>query len=1005
MLPLITGYQSQVYAAHQARYDCDDQEVGTESMFECEGYKKLSPPSHGWANTHANLKQYFPQSWSQYGHNQRHNTVFTVPRNAPKWLTNGAFWAAPLTGLDFQDVTRSLPSVAYNSESWGSTTSQYVGNAVGVSVVQGITYVQTGKREIWALDTATGQSIWRQEVSTAAGMGQALVQMVNGKLTVFAPVGDAAFTVQNAVNFATKKTHFRGANFAGLYAFDGLTGKLLWRYATQGAQRPTPIYLDDKLYVTTNSDRMSILDASSGTELGSFNNPGNGYSGLAAPNWLDTDDGRRLLVYGTIRPAQIIGVDVTDASAPTLAWSFAPTYATANAPGDTSIAVDPDLGLAFTTVFSNTGSSASPMFDLNLMAINVATGTLAWNRFMGQGDSPAGYKGSVPMIHQGVVYAGNTLDGSYQAYDAVTGGQLWSSDLSSAADPPGLKHRPRAASVYVDGRLIVVEGRYIHTLNPATGEVMNRFQNPGLLAVWGINQPVIIGKLAILSSISGWVFAVPLDFITGESGLTSIATTNLPSVAVSPLKPALFFDPEKLPQIAEAAQFDNTVLAYAGGQSHNSAAAAGPEDVDIEWLTALKDAIPLDENAHDEQLYGREIATHMTHIAVGASTGVSAAAGILYVGSDRFTVDAINAIDGELIWRQHTQNANFGQPLVTPDSVIVSSGDPWLNLGKTGQFRAGLPATSIGDNWASLRAYDRLTGKEKWTIYTASGTSAMTPLYNKGNLYWVNGQGKVWAVKADTGEPVAPFMHADGLPVLSLGGFNAISSANIYHQSSGDILLVGTAMPDKVSAIDLNTASVLWSQDLAATGTPYSTGFAAVSLAVTQAHGLVYGSVLVDADTVTNQATVLAYALDAVTGELRWSHPLATGAIPTGFVGPTPLIDRSHVFYHNPVASNITALDLITGTPIWQTAVSRPQGKLNWGPGVVVDSKLIQPVGGDLLTLDATTGMLINRYKVGGSFTYNHPSIVGNTLYIGNSWGWAMAIPTAKLIGNKAVAY
>lgn len=989
---------------------CGPEKLGTAQMFQCESYESVPTPSVTPPNTTQSLArtqasgesvspsaQFFPQSWPQLGSDQRHNPVFSVPATAPDFLRNGTFWVAPLTGLDFIDVGRAFKAVG-NGEEWGSTTSQYLGNVVGTSVARGIVYVQNGRRDIWAINARTGTPIWRNEVTTAAGMGQAVVEEVNGRLIVFAPVGDAAFTVQNAIDFTNNKPHFRGGNFAGIYAYDGLTGAEIWRFDTKGSARPTPVFRDGKLYVTTNNNKFLVLDAASGAQLGSFTNPGNGFSGLAAPNWFDTADGRHLIIYGTIRPPRIIAIDVTNPAAPVLAWSHTPVGATANAPGDTSAAVDPDLGLVFTTVFVNKGTVAAPIFDLNMLALNATTGAVAWSHLMGEGDSPPGYKGSIPMIHAGVVYAGNTSDGTFQAFDAATGTRLWVTDLHEPDDPPGLTHRPRAAAVFHDGRVILAEGRDIHTLDPATGTVLNRFQTPGLLAVWGINQPVIVGKLFILSSISGWVFAAPVDFITSNSGYPGPPVP--PGTVPSPPRLPELLNLAALPSNSQARRFPGSWLSYTGGQDHNSAVTNGPGG--ISWQVALKDAIPLADPPLDEALYGSEIATHMMHQYVGVGSGVSPVNGIVYAGSDRFRVNAINAYTGKLIWRARTQNANFGQPVVTPRTVVVGGGDPWLNLGGTGTFRTQSPSTKIGDNWGYLRGLSPTTGIEKWTVYSGLGTSSMTPLYSKGNLYWVNGQGQVWAVNADSGEPVAPFMDADGLPVLSLGGFNAISSANVYRQGKTDIMVVGMTMPNRMVAINLSTAAVVWTQNLASFGTTYLTGFATVPPAVSQRNGLVVSTVLINADITNNTITQLAFALDALTGAVVWTQPIATGPIPVGgFVGPTPLLDSSRVYLNNPVGSNVVALDLSTGANKWQTPVTTPPGRFSWGPGVLVKGgKLIQPIGPTLYTFNAATGAVLNQYTVGGSMTYNHPTVVGKTMYIGNSWGWVSAIPIKTVTGN-----
>ncbi|HAK61337.1 MAG TPA: hypothetical protein DCO77_13330 [Nitrospiraceae bacterium] len=967
-------------------------------IFFCIGREDLPPIQFGPPDTFLDVRarRAFPQQWDQLGADQRHNPVFPVPDTAPAFLRFGTFWAAPLTGLDFQRLGRALETFG-NPESWGSKTAQNLGNVMGVSAAQGIVYVQLGRHEIWALDGATGEAIWNADLTTAAGMGQAIVQEVEGRLTVFVPSGDASFTVQNAIDFSNGEPHDRGANFTGLYAFDGVTGRLRWRFATKGAARPTPVYRNGKLYLATSGGEFFVLDAATGKQLGTFINPGEGFPGLASLNWYETDDGRLLLFYGTIRPRRILAVDATDPAAPVLGWSYTPPSATANAPGDTPVAIDPDLGLVFTTVFS----SVSGQFTLNVLALDAATGTVQWSDFAGGQDSPPGYKGSVPMVHNGRLYVGNTSNGRYRAYEAATGALLWEADLAEADDPPGLVHRQRAAAVFFEGKLIFAEGRDIHTFDPDTGQELNRFETPGTFGVWGINQPVIIGRLMILGSISGWVFAAPVDYITNFPGVRGENPLPIPTSDVT-LPPQLpdFFNPLALPTAQEANQFPGTWLAYAGGQEHNGVAAQGPSNVS--WQTALNSALPLDARPMDEGLYGTEIATHMTHLAYGVGTGVSPARGILFVGSDRYTINALNALTGRKIWRFRTINANFGQPLVTPSTVIVSGGDPWMNLGQTGRFRSNSPATVIGDSFPTVHGLDPETGKEKWTVYSSSGTSAMTPLYHDGNLYWVNGEARVWAVNADTGEPMAPFMNIDGLPTLSLGGFNAISSANIYRVPGGpDLMIVGTAMPNRIWAIDLAAAQVVWTHDLAGVNT-YVTGFAAVPPTIGQSKGMVISTVLADADTTTGAVTMLAFALDGKTGELLWTEYLGEGVIPTGFTGAVPLVDKSVVYLHNPLDKAITALDAISGTVRWQAAVTAPDGQYSWCPGVVTGNKLIQPVGPDLYTLDAKTGVVLNQLRVGGSFTYNNPSVVGKTLYIGNSWGWVTALPVDVVIGEAS---
>lgn len=965
--------------------DCTPQVLQSADMFNCipadpNGPDVISGPASTYADPTA--RSAYPAQWDQYGFDQRHNPVF--PGNE---TTDGTFWAAPLTGLDFLRATRAQETFG-NPEGWASRTGQFLGEVMGVSAANGIVYAQLGRHEINALDATTGRRIWHANLVNVAGMGQTIVHEVGGSPVVFVPVGDAAFNIQNAIDFANGEEHDRGASFGAVYAFDGVTGEQLWRFNVRNAARPAVIFDDGRLYVATSAGEFFVLDAASGTQISMTTNPGDGFPGLASPNWYETDSGQKLVIYGTLRPRRILAMDVTDPANPVLAWEMSPPNATANSPGDTSVAVDPDLGLVLTTVFSDIAGTN----NLQAMAIDAATGELVWSTLMGEGDSPPGFKASVPMVHDGVMYVGNTINQTFQALDAATGAQLWVTDLTSGDDPAA--QRPRGASVFVDGKIIHASGRHVRTLDAASGAILNDFRTSGLLALFGVTQPVVVGNQIYLSSISGWVFAAPVDFISSQPGFS-----GLPDEINLPPQVAAFLDSAALPSPEEASQYPNTWLAYAGGQDNNAVVADGPGSTS--WQTALTDALPLESPPLDEALYGTEEATMMTHLAFGVGSGLAAADGIIYAGSDRFTIHAINARTGAEIWRFRTFNANFGQPLVTPSTVIVGGGDQWTNLGGTGDFSAGRPFT-LGASLQHLTGLDRATGAERWTVYTGPGTSGMTPLYHGGNVYWVNGQGRVYAVDANTGQPVAPFMDENGTPVLSLG-FNAISSANVFRQQGNqpDLMIVGTARPHQLTAINLETAEIAWTQDLGSFDV-YSTGFAAVSPAVDQMRRIVVGSVLVDVDAAMDSATVLAYGLDARTGKVRWTREIGSGPVPLGFAGATPVLDGQFAYISNPLNQTVSSLVTPSGHLRWETPVTAAAGRPSWGPGVVVGNRLIQPVGPDLYAFNTMNGSVVNWKHVGGSFTYNNPVVVGKTLYIGNSWGWVSAMPLGEVTGNPA---
>lgn len=992
---------------------CDYATLHSDQMFHCDPYEGLDPPRTGSATTYQKHRAFFPTDWQQYGHNQRHGAAFLVDPTAPPFLSStGVFWTSPLTGLDYQRYRRARFTIPdRGGQVWARIMATTLGEIMGATVAQGIVFTQQSDNTLNALDAETGDLIWQKELVNVGGMGQVVAGDVNGRLTLFIGVGDAGFTVENTIRFARGVEHDRGAGFSALYAFDGVTGDLLWELPTKGASRIAPVYLDGLVYLSTAGGDFHVIDALNGSIQGTYHNPNGGFPGLAHLNWYrDPATNKLLFYYGILRPRAILAINATNPRAPVLEWQMTPAGAAANSPGDTAVAVDPVRGLVVTTVFTNAGGGAQGQFDLRVLALDALTGVEQWNALTGAGPSIPGFKASVPMINGDAVYFGNSLAESYHAYHLGTGAPIWSTNL-----PGGIHHndkisytrrRPSGASVFYEGKIIQAQGDTLWTFDAETGAIINRFKTPlHTSATWAVIQPVIVGKQMYLSSLSGWVFAMPVEHVMTTPGIPFPRNEAIRSV---PKRTPEKYDPSALPDFAQRAQFARQWRAFAGGQSHNGVVPEGPSN--ITWATALNNSLALTAPARDEALYGAEIATLMTHWAFGVGTGVSPANGILYVGSDRFTINALNATTGKLIWSHRTANFNFGQPLVTASSVIVSAGDPWMTLGLTGPFRTNStpnpsPAADIGERLPVITSLNPETGVENWTMYASTGTTAMTPLLwdKQPFLFFVSGEGMLWAINSSAGNPEGKYLKQEAIqiirPKIDLGGFNAISSANIYKDPAGDMLVVGTASPNKMSGVNLDTATLAWHQTFPGVAT-HITGFSATTPAVDQDSGLVIGSVLIDVDYTLNQATLLAFALNAKNGDIVWSTPIGSGPVPADVVGATPVIDTTHAYFNNPLSNEVVSVALSTGGIQWQTPVIPPAGKKSWGSGVLVNGKLIQPVGPDLVTLNTATGLVLNTLPVGGSFTFNHPTVAGKTLYIGNSWGHVHALPLGTVTGD-----
>ncbi|MCY0881191.1 MAG: hypothetical protein OWS74_04275, partial [Firmicutes bacterium] len=103
----------------------------------------------------------FPTIWTHNYANPSHNSAFSAGANAPTWLMHGVSWAFP--------EARAWPlsnGAAYDTNVYGAKTAlptqtQFYGNAVGVSAVDGIIYAESDDDFAYAVNAKTGQLIWR----------------------------------------------------------------------------------------------------------------------------------------------------------------------------------------------------------------------------------------------------------------------------------------------------------------------------------------------------------------------------------------------------------------------------------------------------------------------------------------------------------------------------------------------------------------------------------------------------------------------------------------------------------------------------------------------------------------------------------------------------------------------------------------------------------------------------------------------------------------------------
>jgi outer membrane protein assembly factor BamB len=276
----------------------------------------------------------------------------------------------------------------------------------------------------------------------------------------------------------------------------------------------------------------------------------------------------------------------------------------------------------------------------------------------------------------------------------------------------------------------------------------------------------------------------------------------------------------------------------------------------------------------------------------GIKSSPAVAGGIVYVGSSDYSVYALNASTGTVIWSYGTGNPIEGSAAVADGRVYIGSG-------------------------AKVRALNASTGGLIWS-YTALSGIKSSPAVADGIVYIGSETYNVYALNASTGAfiwsyatggnvrsspAVAGGIVYVGSTDCSVYALNGSNGALIWSYGTGGLVESSPAVANgiiyvgsnnlKVWALNASTGAFIWSYTVASYGTRSSPAVA---------DGIVYiGSYL------------NVYALNASTGARIWSY--ATGQ----WVDSSPAVADGKV-YVGSWDSRVYCLNASTGARIWSYA-------------------------------------------------------------------------------------
>ena len=292
------------------------------------------------------------------------------------------------------DYLRHLepPPVAEERLLWRFRASSYV---LGSPVVgDGFVFVRAD--DVYALNAATGELLWRTPVA-----GQAWMTLADGTLFVTsgsrlqaidAADGDVSWSFETGQIYESIPAVARGTVYVGswnnhLYAVDAVTGGLDWSYKTGGGVRSSPAVSGGVVYFRSNDGLLYALDAATGAVRWTYRigEPLGHYQSATVSG-------------GTVFTGADDHLFAIDATSGELLW---------RSEGGTQS--DTRLAVADGVLYSNSGHF--------LVAVDVETGAHLW-------EFPTGWGESSPTVHEGIVYIGS-FDGYLYAIDAKAGKAVW----------------------------------------------------------------------------------------------------------------------------------------------------------------------------------------------------------------------------------------------------------------------------------------------------------------------------------------------------------------------------------------------------------------------------------------------------------------------------------------------------------------------------------------------------------------------------------------------------
>ena len=354
----------------------------------------------------------------------------------------------------------------------------------------GMVFIGTNAGTLYAIHASTGQIAWKHHVANALMSAPLLYRGL-----VIAGEGNAGSPYGNGVGPA----HV-GSGESALIAFDERTGAIRWRTLLHGSGMPTPAIIAGVLVHHDGSGRITGMDPMTGHML--YERHVHSVAAMLAAVPIEHV---RFITAGVLHNAVL----KVDAQTGHVIWRSNPFPKNATGIGDCPPATDGRYVYG-DYVAPDAPEKTAVIGDAvreHAYALDAATGKLVWDVALESGPLPIRNQTGIPVVQNGVLYVGGAAAPWANALDAKTGRVLWRRQIYGAV---------KGAFALKEGVLYFGDfSGYLWALSAKNG---NKLGVKPMSTSFNVGSPIIVGKTLVIGSLTGSVYAVPLQAIR-ESGL------------------------------------------------------------------------------------------------------------------------------------------------------------------------------------------------------------------------------------------------------------------------------------------------------------------------------------------------------------------------------------------------------------------------------------------------------------------------------------------------------